>query len=327
MTTTTDTATVTRRDRVGWADLAWLTWRQHRWAIVGLVAVVAALIALALVVAWRIDATDGAGELFGRWRYLSVAQVLMLGPMAIGLAVALFWAAPLLSREYEQRTHVVAWSQDITPTRWLTGKVVLLGVPAVVLSACLGLATIGLTDSVNAAVNEFRSFGRFESPVFEAMPLVQAGYTAFGFALGLAFSAVTRRTVLSMALTLGSFIAVGVAVISLWRPYYQEPLREVQPYDPHERSWAGPGDGAWTVDNGFTDAAGNEILFNAVCSGVRDGDDFVKCMVDANVRFFTDYHPAERFATFQLVEFAIFTVLAAGLFALAFARVRRASRV
>ena len=326
MTTTTDAAPVTRRARVGWADLAWLTWRQHRWAVVGLAAVVGAVVALALGLAWQIEATGGKGELLGRWSYLSVAKVVTPAPMAIGLAIGVFWAAPLLSREYEQRTHLVVWSQDITPTRWLTGKVVLLGVPALVLSACVGLATTELMDSVDAAESGFRQYGPLEPLAFDSTPLMQVGYAAFGFALGLAFSAVTRRTVPSMALALGAFIAVRAVVAGLWRPHYQQPLREVEPYDPGERAWAGPGDGAWTVDVGLSDAAGNEIPFNAVCSGVN-GQDFVQCMEDNAVHTFTAYHPAERLVPFQLFEFAIFTVLAAGLFALAFARVRRAGRV
>jgi hypothetical protein len=50
-------------------------------------------------------------------------------------------------------------------------------------------------------------------------------------------------------------------------------------------------------------------------------------MNDNNVLFFTEYHPADRLVPFQLCESAIFLVLAAGLLALAFVRVRRADRV
>ena len=324
---TTAAAPVTERARVGWGDLAWLTWRQHRWTIIGLVAAVLAAVALALGIAWHVDATGDTGGLFGRWRFLNVAELLMLAPMTIGLAVAVFWAAPLLSREYEQRTHLVVWSQDVTPTRWLTGKVVLLGVPAVLLSVGLGLAAIKMMNSINAATTEYRPFGPFETPAFEATPLMQAGYTAFGFGLGLAFSAVTRRTVLSMGLALGSFIVVRGLVMGLWRPYYQEPLRVLEPYDAYQQSWGGPGAGSWTVDGGFADAAGNEVPYPEACSRIQDNREYVKCMEDSGTLFFTDYQPVERFGAFQLYEFAIFTVLAAGLLALAFARVRRARRV
>ncbi|MER5264621.1 hypothetical protein ABTZ99_21360 [Actinosynnema sp. NPDC002837] len=326
MTTTTDTTSVTKRAGVGWADLAWLTWRQHRWAIAGVVVVAGAAIALALLLAWRVEATGDARGLFGRWRFISVGSVVMLAPMVTGLAVAVFWAAPVLAREYEQRTHLVVWSQDITPTRWLAGKAVLLGVPAVALAVVVGLASRTLIDSINATTDR-PIFPPFTMPAFEAAPLVQAGFAAFGFALGLALGAVTRRTVMSMGLALGVFVAVRGVVAGLWRPNFQEPLLKVERYDAYERSWDGPGDGSWTVASGFSDAAGNEVAYPSACSNVHDSDAYTKCMNDNNVLFFTEYHPAERLVPFQLFESAIFLVLAAGLLALAFVRVRRASRV
>ncbi|MCC8248739.1 hypothetical protein [Saccharothrix luteola] len=326
MTTTTDTAPVTKRARVGWADLAWLTWRQHRWAIVGLVAAVVAVVAVALFLAWRIDATGDVQGLFGRWRFISVGSMVMLAPMLTGLAVAVFWAAPVLAREYEQRTHLVVWSQDVTPTRWLAGKAVVLGVPAVALAVVVGLASRTLIDSINATASR-PVFTPFAMPAFEAVPLVQAGFAAFGFALGLALGAVTRRTVMSMGLALCAFIAVRGVVAGLWRPNFREPLLRVEPYEAYQRSWDGPGDGSWTVDSGFSDAAGNEVAYPSACSNAQDSATYAKCMSDNNVLFFTEYHPADRLVPFQLFESAIFLVLAAGLLALAFARVRRAARV
>ena len=38
-----------------------------------------------------------------------------------------FLGIPLLAREHEQRTLLLAWSQDITPQRWLWTKLALLG--------------------------------------------------------------------------------------------------------------------------------------------------------------------------------------------------------
>ncbi|PSL54526.1 ABC-2 family transporter [Saccharothrix carnea] len=322
---TTTAAPVTKRTRVGWGDLVWLTWRQHRWVIIGLVAAVGVVVALALTVAWQVDATGDAQRLFGRWRFISVGSVVLLAPMATGLAIAVFWAAPVLAREYEQRTHLVVWSQDVTPTRWLTGKVVLLGVPAVALAVAVGLASSTMLDSINAA-SDRPPFPAFEMPAFEAVPLVQAGYAAFGFALGLALGALTRRTVLSMGLALGLFLAARVVVAGVLRPNFQAPLHEVQTYGAFQRSWDGPGDGSWTVNSGFVGPDGREVPFPSTCSTAQDSAAYTKCMEDSNVLFFQDYHPVERLVPFQLVESAIFIVLAAGLLALTFVTVRRARR-
>ncbi|TQM82765.1 hypothetical protein FHX81_5176 [Saccharothrix saharensis] len=328
MTGTTTAAPVVERTRVGWGDLAWLTWRQHRWAIVCLLGASAAAILLALGLAWYVGATGDTSHMVGRWRFVGLGQSLMLAPVAFGLAVAVFWAAPLLSREYEQRTHLMVWSQDVSPTRWLAGKVLALGVPAVAAAAGVGLAVRTMVVSTNTAMSEYSPLRPFEMPVYETAPLLQFSYAAFGFGLGLAISAVTRRTVLSMGLTLVSFIAVRVVVSGLWRPHFQEPLRVVEPYDPtYAQSWSLVDSGALTVDSGFSDADGNEVPFPAECSDLADNLDYTRCVQEKNVLLFTDYHPEDRLVPFQLFESAIFTALAAALFALAFTWVRRARRV
>lgn len=329
-TAVTTAAPAGPRTHVGWGDLLWLTWRQHRWTVVGTAAAVVAAGALALGMAWHTDATGDTHELLGEWGYLGTAQALSLLPTVLGVVIAMFWAAPLLSREYEQRTHLVVWSQDVAPLRWLAAKAVLLGVTAVALSAGLGTALIKVMNSINAVSTDYSPFQPFESSAFEAAPQVQAGYAAFGFALGLAFSAVTRRTVLSMGLTFGVFSVVRGVVDGAWRPYFQEPLRKVEPYEVHalsNRYWGAGGNGAWTVNGGYADAAGNEIPFPSACGGTQSNDDFVQCMTDKGVHYYSDYHPADRLGAFQWFEFGIFAVLAAGLFALAFTWVRRARRV
>ncbi|MFJ6675341.1 ABC transporter permease [Actinosynnema sp. NPDC091369] len=322
--TTTTAAPVTERARVGWGDLAWLTWRQHRWAIVVTALAVGAVAALAVGMASHADATGEAQELFGEWGYLGVSQALASATTVLGAVIAVFWAAPLLSREYEQRTHLVVWSQDVGPLRWLAAKVVLLGVTATALAAVLGVALIKLMNSMNAVVTGFAPFMPFYSDAFEAAPQVQVGYAAFGFALGLAFSAITRRTVLSMGLTLGVYLAVRAAVAGFWRPFYQEPLRKVETYGQHT-GW-NPDNVTWTVRSSYSDAAGNEITFPQGCSDTRSYVDFTECMDDRGVHFVSEYHPIDRLVPFQLIEAGIFLAFAAGLLVLAFTWVRRARR-
>ncbi|WP_158844307.1 ABC transporter permease [Saccharothrix deserti] len=328
--TTTDVTTaapVATRTRVGWGDLLWLTWRQHRWTILGTAVVVVGAAAVALGIAWHTDATGEKHDLLGRWSYLDVSQMLTLTPMALGAVIAVFWTAPLLSREYEQRTHLVVWSQDLTPIRWLVGKVVLLGAITVVLAAGLGTALIKLMNSMNAVTTDYVPFRPFEGAAFEAAPQVQVGYAVFGFALGLAFSAITRRTVLSMGLALGGFFLVRAFVAGFWRPYFQEPLRKVEPYDESPLYWSAGNDGSWTVNSGYADAAGNEIDFPQVCGGTQSNTEYAKCMADNGVQTFSDYHPADRLVSFQWFEFGVFALLAAGLFALTFVWVRRSRGV
>ncbi|MFE2753499.1 hypothetical protein ACFXGA_16035 [Actinosynnema sp. NPDC059335] len=327
MSATTTAGATTRRARVGWGDLAWLTWRQHRWTVLATAVPVLAAIAPALGMALHVDATGDTHELLGEWSYLSVAQALALLPGPLGLVIAVFWAAPLLSREYEQRTHLLVWSQDVPPLRWLAAKVVLLGAAAAGLAAGLGLALVTLMNSLNAVHDGYPPFHPFGSDAFEAAPHVQAGYAVFGFALGLLAGATTRRTVPAMGLALVGLGAARLLVARLWRPHYDEPLRRVTPYEQYARSPDLGRDGAYRVAGGYADPAGNEIPFPAGCHGATSNDGYIGCLVDHDVHYFVDYHPVERLASFQLIEFSIFAGLAAALFALAFAAVRRARRV
>jgi ABC-type nitrate/sulfonate/bicarbonate transport system ATPase subunit len=59
--------------------------------------------------------------------------------MLYAAVIAAFWAAPLVSREYEQGTHLLAWSQDVAPSRWLAGKATALLIPAVPGAVVLGI--------------------------------------------------------------------------------------------------------------------------------------------------------------------------------------------
>ncbi|MBB5805938.1 hypothetical protein F4560_005706 [Saccharothrix ecbatanensis] len=326
MTAPTTAAPVTTRTRVGWGDLLWLTWRQHRWMILATAAVVLATAGLALGVAWHTDATGDTHELPGGYHYLAAAQYLNLVPTLLGAIIAVFWSAPLLSREYEQRTHLVLWSQDITALRWLTGKVVLLGVTAVAFAAGLGLALIKLMNSINA-VMDGPAFLPFGNELFEAAPQVQAAYAAFGFALGLAFSAITRRTVLSMGLTLGVLYVTRSFVSNVWRPYFQEPLRKVESFAAYSDNVLNWDNTTLRVGGHYSDSAGNEVPFPGMCNNLRDGSDYSRCLADNDVQYLTNYHPIDRLVPFQWFETGVFAVLAAGLFALAFVWVRRAKRV
>jgi hypothetical protein len=45
----------------------------------------------------------------------------------VPLLIGVFIGVPLLAREHEQRTLLLAWSQDVSPVRWLWTKLALLG--------------------------------------------------------------------------------------------------------------------------------------------------------------------------------------------------------
>lgn len=329
MTTTTE-APVTARGGVGWGDLLWLTWRQHRWAVVGTGAAVACLVA-AMAVARAMARSGGVHqELPFFVTVLGLARLSTALPVALGLVIAVFWGAPLLAREYEQRTHLVVWSQDLSATRWLVGKVVLLGVTAAAVAAVLGAAVTWMVDGINPLVDGYQRFGRFEVFIFDAAPALQAVHALFGFALGLALSALIRRTLPAVALAGVGFLLIRGLVATGWRPYFQTPVRRYEPIG--ERSsdfWSQEGRDVLHVSSGYADAAGNEVEFPMRCVQDFDTEDgFDRCLTDLGItQYFTDYQPADRLAAFQFTEVLIFLAATTGLLVLAYLRVRRSQRV
>ncbi|QFZ23239.1 ABC transporter permease [Saccharothrix syringae] len=331
MTATATAAPVVTRARVGWGDLLWLTWRRHRWTVLATAVPVVGLAAVALVMTWHVEASGHVRhELpLPGYTYTGASEALTFLPTFGGALIAVFWAAPLLSREYEQRTHLTVWGQDLSPVRWLTGQVVLLGVPAIGLTAGFSAALVTLMNSMNAHAVGDPPFRPFDYDVFEVVPQVQVGYAAFGFALGLALGAVTRRTVLSMGLALVGFFLVRGLVASMWRPYYLAPLRDVRPFRAgRDGALQGPPPDAMVVDMGYLDGAGNEVdLVTSPCGDSPVGS-FQRCMVEHGITdVYTDYQPLDRLVPFQLIEVGVFTALAAGLLALAFWWVGRAHQV
>ena len=278
--------------------MLWVTWRQHRTALVGMVAVTIAISALLLWM-WQAvaelnyacgqhDCITGVPGALGeqlRWVYAS----LYLGQPVLGGLIAVFWGAPLLAREYEQRTHLLVWSQDVTPLRWLGGKIALLGAAAVVLSAVLAAASWQLVAAMEEAGNSFNMDG---FGALEQWPPTQVLYTLFGFALGLVVGVLVRRTVPAMgaALVVFAFVRLLIAFTVLrWLP----PL--------HLRV-AG-------VDHEVPLPAGAYYV-----NAAYPGDDLL-------------YQPIERLATFRWLEVIAYALLTVVCAAVAWTLVRRATRV
>ncbi len=132
------------------AAMIWQTWRQQRSAAI-VAAVILAGLAGAIVtvgtIARRRASALGLPHCLAAHRDCGSAIEALhrdfhsIPPVtgalvAIPLLAGMFWAAPLVSREYEAGTHRLAWTQSISPLRWITTKIVLIfGVLAIVIAA------------------------------------------------------------------------------------------------------------------------------------------------------------------------------------------------
>ncbi len=318
----------------GWRGLAWLTWRQHRWLVaitaLAVLAEAAAMLATSRAIRSHSPCPENSACVAQLSRYTSLAELQIALVVILPGLVAAFWGAPLVAQEYEQRTHLLVWAQDITPRRWLVAKVVLMGALALILAVALGAAAQHLAHALNAAMppdgyGDPRSM--FESRYFEASPTVVAAYTFCGFALGAAAGAVSRRTVPAMGATIAVFTGFRLLTLSFLRPHYLPAKTALGPLDEPPKT----GPDALDLVNSvyFADANGHPAREPLRCVGIASEASespvpWQRCMRGHGITHtFLTYQPGSRIPVFQLIEAGIFVALAVVFLGVAWYRVRR----
>ncbi|MGW6931049.1 hypothetical protein ACWGE0_13365 [Lentzea sp. NPDC054927] len=274
--------------------LAWLTWRQHRWTIL-------ATTALALVAAFTLVSTESGkiGSMLMAGFYGLIVQ------LSFGAVIGMFWGAPLIARELEERTYFVAWGQDVTPAKWLQGKALLLGPLAAVLGALVGLG-----DGFGGS--------RMTWGGFEATPLVQAGYAIFGFALGVLIGLMSRHVVTAIAATLVFYTLVRALIATVVRDHYLPAQRVVARWD---STPVLPQD-SLELGSGFVGSDLSPVPVAEKCATLINPNTCMRSS-KAAIGTYVEYQPVGRFWIFQVFEFGLFALLAAVLFAVTFRMLRQ----
>ncbi|RJL22717.1 ABC transporter permease [Bailinhaonella thermotolerans] len=316
----------------------WLTWRQHRAQMLVTASFLLALGALLLGSAIEAAvyaaahappgcpgpsvacAEVGAGL---SARYQAVYSLYGWMPLLAPALIGAFWGAPLLGREYERGTHLLAWTQSVSPARWLAVKLGVLGgavaLGGLALSAMATAWRASFPDSV--AGTWFGNLG-----VFNMVGVVPAAWWAFAFATGAAAGAFLRRTLPAMAVTVAVVAAAVFGLFSL-SDHYAEPARTVTT----DRAAVFARDSrllreAWVAPSG----AETEAVPMTVCpsppdagrSG-RNAEARERCLFQAGYRLAVYHHPPERFWRFQWIEAGILLAASAVLGAAAVARTLR----
>ncbi|WP_394432805.1 hypothetical protein [Streptomyces sp. SGAir0957] len=137
------------------------------------------------------------------------------------VAVAVFAAGPLIARELETGTAQLAWTQSVTPARWLAVK---LAVPALFVTLGTALVVVlyqGVWDArghlLVAGIGP-RDFA------FSIGPATVAG-ALFGLAFGVLVALLVRRTLPALAIAgIGQYLA-GALRSNSWpfQGWYQQP--------------------------------------------------------------------------------------------------------
>jgi len=313
--------------------MTWLTWRLHRTEAAIGIALFVTLIVIMLSATRSVDSAYNAaqnGGCFGgggtlceehltryfdrlsNWNQLTA----LLHGVPIVLAALL--AIPTL-QELERGSHRLAWTQSISRRRWILTRLGFAAAVAVIVAAAWAVIARDWRSSIFRG--EAGTFGR---DAFELSPTVQLGYALFAVALGLAAGVVVRRVIPTLAVLAVGFVAARVFTTFVLRERYRNPVEETIAAADDVGQFTAFND-RWVLDETWLTAAGDRISFqrvNQLCTPAANEHDFEtfyrRCQIDNGLQYFRSYHPADRFAQFQLIETALYLGLAVGLFAFAY---------
>jgi hypothetical protein len=332
-----------RRRPVPWARLAWVTYRQHRPALIGaavflgLISVYLLIMGLqmnhayAAVVNCRPVGSEacrhlqntfnheywggGGGSAMQAGGAQTVSSLMLVVPVLLGA----FLGAPLLAREFETGTFRFAWTQGCGRVRWAVSKLLLLAV-----------AVTGVTWAFTELFSYYYHPFLVDGQVSRLLPLAFgllggafAAWTLAAFALATFFGALIRRTVPAMAATLATWTVLAIGTAVAIRQHYQAPLRTtgITPAS------------AWVLGSYATGPHGQVLsqraldqLFQQAPASVQNSPDpnaLPRWLATLHYTQWTNYEPASRFWHFQLIEGGWLLALSVLLIAAAVWMVRR----
>jgi hypothetical protein len=317
--------------------MAWVTWRQHRFALAGVAALLGALSVWMWIVGLQVRhayaaavACHPAGsvicdDMFSNFDvkdgFLANGLLLQAVPALIGA----FVGAPVLARELETGTFRYAWTQGFGRWRWALAKLVLLAV-AVTIAAGLFTLLLSWYYQPYFAVSNPTPHTPFAPGLFSLRGVGFATWTLAAFAIGALAGMLIGRVVPAIVVTLGVYTGLAFAAGAYLREHYQTPTVTDNVNVPASgwvlSQW-------WTKGGAFAWAGRPplDVLNQIVCTfpgpGKPSMQSLEECVVRHGYTQWTSYQPASRFWPFQWIEGGWLLVLSVLLIAATVWLVRR----
>ncbi|WP_371528453.1 ABC transporter permease [Streptomyces sp. NBC_01283] len=310
-----------------WADV-----RVHRSALrtgLGLVVLAAALTGL---LRWANHAypeptgpctSDGSCETFlgfssARTLLYEFLKDYSLGMLLIPVLIGAFVAGPVIAREMESGTHKLAWTQSVSPARWLMSKLTVFAVTSV----AGGLALMAVFWAGRSGIGAVWNLSWADRGVYESIGPVLVAYCLFAVMVGALAGLLVRRTLVALA---AGGLVTGLVLLVMGNVRWQ--LFPV-------KTLSGPASGTSTsytmhdvpvdsliIDMGVHNAAGERFVAGQ-CS--PDQMAHFPCPSDTKVTgWYADVHPHSHFWYVQFIETGIILVLATAAAYAAFRVLRR----
>jgi len=317
-----------------WRRMAWVTWRQHRVALVGLAVLLGALAVYLWLQGRQIHHAYGiaitchpvssgacvnAINDFTSTYNITARQLLPLLLQAIPAFIGAFLGAPVLARELETGTFRYAWTQGFGRWRWTLAKLVSL---AVLAAAAAELFSLLFSWYYQPFIADGQT-NPLAASVFDLRGVAFACWTLLAFAIGGLAGLLIRRVVPAIVATLATYAGLVLLVGVFLRQHYLTPLIARQQGLPVSAlvtgNWATKG--GQTVFS-FTGEPSYNLLAQFCPSGVTAKPSssgllggFAQCLDQHGYTLWASYQPASRFWPFQFIEggwlFALSAILIA----------------
>jgi hypothetical protein len=312
-----------------WRRMAWVTWRQHRSALIGVFAFMGALAVCLLIVGVQLHnaygaaiachpagsaACSGAVDNFdGIGGFLSNGLFLQLVPALIGA----FVGAPLFAREFEAGTFRYAWTQGFGAWRWALGKLVGLGILVAAASGALSVLAswyyqpyFATGASAAASKTVLLTKDPLNPAMFDLHGFAFAAWTLSAFAIGALAGMLIRRVVPSIIATLAVYAGLAFAIGGWLRMHYLTPLvtrglnapaaaRVVSQWGSRGGHVLFTGLPSYPIYQQYCPAAAG--LGKGAGGGAASVDP-IQCLAQHGFSFWITYQPDSRFWPFQWIE-------------------------
>jgi hypothetical protein len=324
--------------------MIWLTLRQHRVVLAVSAAVVAAFVIWMFLVehdysgAARAIAKSCASSNFyalnspctahysaesSAWNQADIIRwLLLLVPLMFGVLLG----APLFAGEFERKTVILAFTQNISRTRWMVIRWLVIGLPVVVLSVVLALVSNWWFLRVPTNGGSF-AYRIQPGSGFDVTGIVPAAYALFAFALGAALGMALRRTSQAIFGTFVLFTAARYLFEHYARGLLATPIFSPATVFTSGFSFSTPRK-AWQMGTAYRFRPGthltSHVSINQIVSvcGNPYGDD-TACLTKHGIQVGVLYQPESHFWALQWGETGCFVAAAALLFGLALWSLRR----
>ena len=286
--------------------MIWVSWRQHRSAAFGCLAVLAGLAIYAILVGTSMRTAFGQDGLtpclagskgalgcpnavmtftdeFGSEVNIAFWSVALIVPGLIGVLVG----APLIARELEYGTWRLAWSQSVPRARWLAAELALVTGGLIV----VGAAMTAVITWYRAPMDELT--GRFQQNIYDFEGLVPTAYILCAFGFAVLAGLLIRRSIPAMIAAFLPWLAIRLVVEFLFRAHFVAPLTIACSALPGHCIGSSNGNGGYGI--------------SAIPPATGHIGDWVLSQTESGFL----YQPADRFWIFQSIEAGLFVLLAA----------------